>query len=58
MANFNSGPPYGDPLKDKNPEKCFLHVREDKKIGLKTNVHGLGPQMADISVNNRKGDNF
>ena len=32
MANFNTGP-YGDPLKNQNVEKCFLHVREDRKIG-------------------------
>ena len=51
---FNTGPYGGHPLKNQNFVKRFLHAREDQ-------CHifmNLGPQMADIRVDNRKGVNF
>ena len=44
----------GDPLKKQNSEERFsLHAREDQKIVIETVFMSLGPQMADISVNNQ-----
>ena len=43
------------PLENKNFENgIFLHIRRAQSQIFMM----LGPQMADISVNNRKGDNF
>ena len=55
---FNTGP-YGDhPLKIKMLKNGFLHAREDQKIDPEPKFHDLGPQMAKIRVDNRKGVNF
>ena len=39
--------------------KCFLYAREDQKIGLRPKMFmNKGPEMSDISVDNRKGVHF
>ena len=48
----------GTPLKNQNFEKRFCMLEGIKIYALSDTFMSLGPQMADISVNNRKGGNF
>ena len=48
----------GPTLKFKFLKSIFLHARRDQKIGPEPIFMSLGPQISDISVNNRKGAHF